>query len=101
MSTVLAVLSLIADAAPGMSVSQALSLAHRIDGVYPDQALPFDWSRGTVQERAAVTRTLPEVMKHLPSRKIEAIKALRVHAAPALGLKEAKDVIDLIQPMAG
>lgn len=96
MSNVLAVLALIAQTSPGLQVQKALALAEQINALYPEPNLPFDWHRATFDQRVAYTRTLPTVMSNLPDRKIGAIKELRMISN--LGLREAKDVIDAIQP---
>lgn len=58
----------------------------------------FDWQAATLDERAAEARKNEKVMGFLPDRKIQAIKEIRT--VSGLGLKEAKDIADKIQPPA-
>jgi hypothetical protein len=56
----------------------------------------FDWQAATLTQRADEARKNATVMAFLPDRKIQAIKEVRTISG--LGLKEAKDIVDTIQP---
>lgn len=86
-----------------MSLTDALALAHALNAEFskPRQA-KIDLS--TFDGRVAFAKSQPEVMKHLPDRKIQAIKELRqaMTAQPGgfaySGLRECKDAIDVLAP---
>lgn len=91
----IAFLYAVAARSTGISLANALGLLEDAERFLVPPVV-FDWSKATLDERADEARKNATVMSFLPDRKIMAIKKIRTISG--LGLKEAKDIADRIQP---
>ena len=95
---------------PGITVANALGLVEDAQRYLSTTERPirFLYDLSTLDGRVAYTRSLPDVMQYVTdeyatTKKIQGIKALRAAMADVApewsGLKECKDVMDVLCPV--